>query len=147
MVIAVDFDGCIASGWPGPPYLTPGAKGALRSLKRAGHVLLLYSARANRAYLEDPMLDPLVRAGILQIRMDRWKTAVEENRRQYREMIEFVERELPGVFDAIDDGQQGKPRSADLYLDDRCLRVAVGVPSALDWFDIARMYGEPEGER
>ncbi len=42
---------------------------------------------------------------------------------------------LPGVFDAVDDGQQGKPL-ADVYVDDRS-------PGCLSLVKIGELYGEP----
>lgn len=142
MIIAVDFDGVIADmrgraydDTSVPLRLMPGAKNGLMSLKKAGHVLLLYSARANRAIREDPNLDPLVRSGF------RRRYNLELNRARYEQMLAFVGSELPGIFDAIDDGVQGKP-VVDLFIDDRALRYGPGQ-LALGWRAISQIYGEP----
>jgi len=147
MLLAIDFDGTVVdrggsySDLAAPLRLMPGAKAGLRALKKAGHVLLLYSARANRALREDPQLDPMVRAGVRTVHRRAWTEDRELNQARYQQMIEFVSKELPGVFDAIDDGVQGKP-IVDLFIDDAAVRLGQG-PTAVDWVKIAGMYGEP----
>ena len=148
MLIAIDFDGTVVSmagrsysDVTSPLQFVPGARAGLASLRKAGHVLLLYSARANRALLEDPALDPMVRSGARKVHTKTWDTDRDLNRARYQQMIDFVERELPGVFAAIDDGRQGKP-CADLFIDDRGMRYGNG-PTALSWQGIGRIYGEP----
>lgn len=142
MVIAIDFDGTIVSDdrrfddvWS-PFKLKPGVKEALLSLKRAGHVLVLWSARNNRARQYLPEFDPLVRAGKAvevdsdasrKLHADRW-----------RQMLTFIAAEFPGVFDAIDDGRQGKIH-ADIVIDDRAVRLG---PGGETWQSIASIYGE-----
>jgi hypothetical protein len=54
-------------------------------------------------------------------------------------MLETVERELPGVFDAIDDGSAGK-FSFDLVIDDK----AATFRGPATWSRIARTYGEAD---
>ena len=125
MIIAVDFDGTIVKDNPRNTEavdLLPrdGALEALRALKRAGHTLLLYSTRANRALREDPDLDPLVRAGIRRVDREAWRKAQPLHQRRFSAMAAWVATHLPGVFDAIDDGGQGKP-DVDLFIDDRAL--------------------------
>ena len=146
MVICVDFDGTVAapqvSGDPAAPLqLRTGAREALESLRRAGHVLLLCSARANRAQRIDFQLDPLVRSGDRRVRMASSDEQHAQAEVRYRSMVAFVGRELPGVFHAIDDGCQGKP-VADLYLDDRAIRVGPGS-LGVDWRTVSDMYGQP----
>jgi hypothetical protein len=51
-------------------------------------------------------------------------------------MVDFENRELPGVFAAIDDGAQGKPSPVDLFIEDRC-------GHSVDWHEIAALYGAP----
>lgn len=145
MRIAIDWDGTvITQDRPYADTTTPmefvdGARDALLSLKRAGHLLLLWSGRASRALLVDPTLDPFVRAGVTQVDRAHWLASRAIHRARYEQMIEFVERELPGVFDAIDDGLAGKP-SVDLFIDDKTM-VMRGPAT---WARIARVYGETE---
>jgi hypothetical protein len=148
MLIAVDFDGVIVSkdrpfaDVLSPFKLLPYAKEGLASLKAAGHTLLLFSARANRALLFTPEWDPLVRAGVKRPN----QMALGESRglywARYLQMVKFVETELAGLIDAIDDGMQGKPL-ADLFVDDRASEFGVG---ANGWLDLAHLYGAPLGQ-
>lgn len=148
MLIAIDFDATIVRA--DRPYedvttplkFLPGAKAGLLALKQAGHTLLLYSARTNRSLLYTPEWDPLVRAGIRKVNRARWERERPVHWARYFQMLKFVERELPGVFDVIDDGLQGKPL-ADLFIDDKALRYGFGA-DALGWSTIAAHYGQPE---
>lgn len=148
MIICIDFDDTVVSqrgraydDVTTPLYFVVGAEGALAALKRAGHTLILYSGRANRALRIDPYLDPLVRAGRKRINMDWWTANQPVNEARYQQMLTFVAEKLPGVFDAVDDGVQGKP-SADMYIDDKALRLGHGAYAAL-WYNVAMMHGEP----
>lgn len=148
MVLAIDFDATVVvqegrsyEDVTTPLQFMPYAKQALTALKQAGHVLLLYSARANRALLEDPEYDPLVRAGKRKVDAEAWRRSQKINLQRYKQMVEFVHRELPGIFDAVDDGRQGKP-CVDLFIDDRAVKFGFGA-TAFSWPWIARMYGEP----
>jgi hypothetical protein len=148
VVISIDFDDTIVSqagraydDVTTPLRFMPGAREALVSLKRAGHTLVLFSGRANRALREDPMLDPLIRAGKKRFDRARWERGREVNEARYQQMLAFVEAQLPGVFAAVDDGLQGKP-SADLIIDDKAVRLGHGV-IGLGWRQIAQMHGEP----
>ncbi len=142
MIIAVDFDGTIVSSnreytdVETPLEFLHGAKEGLQSLKAADHVIIIYSARANRALRVDPNLDPLVRAGLRQLDHDWWERNKDLNEVRYQQMLEFCKTELDGIVDVIDDGVQGKP-CAGLFIDDRALRFQQG-----GWKKIARMYGE-----
>ena len=115
------------------------SRDGLRALKLAGHVLVLSSCRANRSLLVDPNLDPLVRAGVRRVPAD-WQKRRDLNQRRLQQMLAFVQAELAGLFDAIDDGASGKV-IADHYLDDRAFRMG-GGPGGLSWGTIARLYGE-----
>lgn len=122
MRIAVDFDGTVVAHGPydlSPPVLRPGARRALWRLRAAGHELLLFSARANRGLRFGPQWDPVTRAGYRRL-PDAWapraECAMAEAR--FRQMVDFVDLELPGVFHAVDDGMQGKP-VVDLFIDDK----------------------------
>ncbi len=60
-------------------------------------------------------------------------------------MVDFVNWQLPGVFDAIDEGDQGKPL-ADLFIDDKVLNIVhAGGPLSSGWNWVARTYGEKHG--
>jgi len=145
VIIAVDFDGTVVSQDRSyddvvtPLEFLPGAREALLSLKRAGHVLLLWSVRASRAHLYDPALNPLVRAGIVPLDRKTWRDSRHLQWARYHQMVDFVDRELPGTFDAIDDGLGGKP-SCDLFIDDKAMIMRGGAT----WARIARQYGEPD---
>jgi hypothetical protein len=116
-----------------PLKLKPGALNALRRLKLAGHVLVLWSGRSNRALMYDPEFDPLVRAGL---RPNIWYDGSRElHADRWREMLAFVEKEMAGIFDAIDDGRCGK-LEADHYIDDRA--IAFGETT---WLQIVDLYG------
>lgn len=147
MIIALDFDGTLVrenayADTAKPLRFLPGAKEALVALKRAGHTLILWSARSNRALLYTPSWDPLVRAGIRKVNLARWRAERPVHQARYRQMLAFVERELTGIIDAVDDGLQGKP-TADLFIDNRALRYGFGA-DALGWRGIAALYGQPE---
>ncbi len=148
MFFGIDFDGTVVQQ-DGRPYddldlpleFMPGAKDALLALKRAGHVLLLWSARMSASLLVDPNLDPLVRAGKRAVDYATWANSLPLNQARVQQMLDFLDRELPGVFDAIDDGAGGKPH-VDAFLDDKALRAGYG-PGAMSWGRLAYLYGEP----
>jgi hypothetical protein len=145
VIIAIDWDGTIVSedraynDVTTPPEFIPGAKEALLSLKRAGHLLVLWSGRASRALLADPLLDPLVRAGAKPVNRQAWLDARHLHMARYRQMLETVERELPGIFTAVDDGMAGK-FSFDLVIDDK----AMAFRGPATWSRIERVYGEAD---
>lgn len=146
MIIAIDFDSTLVDEWgrrfddvTSPFKLMSGARKALQSMKAAGHVVLVYSARANRALREDPMLDPLARIGAVKVDIVQWTKEQPLHKARYRQMVQFCETSLKGLVDAVDDGRQGKP-AADLFIDDRALRFGGGVDGH-SWFDIARQFG------
>ena len=147
MKIAIDFDGTIVE--QDKPYdqtdgnftFVAGAKEALQSLKAAGHILLLWSARASKHHRFNVKLDPLYAAKPWEPRDPEKFYAV--NQARFAEMVEFVNRELPGIFDAIDEGTAGKP-TVDMFIDDRACRLGSGGSS---WDEIQGTYGatsEPE---
>ena len=148
MIIAIDLDGTLVDDSHAyddlttPLRLKPNAREALLSLKKAGHRLVLWSARASRSLLKGPEFDILVRAGVKKANEKTWERTKELHQARYIQMIDFVEEELDGVFDAIDDGLSGKPAGVDLFIDDRAIRFGEG-PLAVDWVTIAQMYGEP----
>ncbi len=140
MIIAIDFDGTIVSQ-DGPydaaaPEFLPGAKDALLALQRAGHRLLLWSARANLANRENWRRNPLWTE-----EPPGWENDRELNEQRYQVMCRFVASELPGVFAAVDDGRQGKPVGVDLFIDDKAIGLG---PLGLEWKQIAYRLGEPE---
>lgn len=148
MRIAVDFDDTIVEqdrpydDTTTPLVFKPGAEAALHSLKRAGHQLLLWSARASAHLRTDPELDVWVRAGVRKLDRARWEKKQPVNEARYQQMLAFVKERLPDVFDAIDDGRGGKP-SVDLFIDDRALRLGHGT-LGVGWSTIANIFGEPE---
>ena len=146
MIIAIDFDSTLVDGWgrkfsdtTSPFKLMGGARKALQSMKQAGHVVLVFSARANRALREDPMLDPLARVGAVKVDIVQWTKEQPLHEARYRQLVQFCETSLRGLVDAVDDGRQGKP-AADLFIDDRALRFGGGVDGH-SWFDVARQFG------
>ena len=146
MIIVIDFDGTVVEYDSDPPTLAPFVREALAALKLAGHTLILQSSRACLASRLNPFLHPLARAeGADEIDVEWWDAHERpEAERRYQDMLDFVARELPGAFDAIDDGVCGKI-PADLYLDDRGVRIGHrGQLYALDWRAVAQRYGEFE---
>jgi hypothetical protein len=147
MLIAVDFDGTIVSAdrpyadVTTPLVLLPGAKEGLQALKRADHTLMLWSARTNRSLLYTPDWDPMVRKGLRKPHLPKWAGTRALNWARYFQMLSFIDTALPGIFDVVDDGLQGKPL-ADLFIDDRSLRYGFGA-DAVGWSGIALLYGQP----
>lgn len=146
MIVAVDLDSTLVDEWgrkfsdtTSPLKLMGGARKALQAMKAAGHVVLLYSARSNRALRVDPELDPLVRAGVVRLDRKAWEAEQPLHEARYQQMVQFAATQLKGLVDAVDDGAQGKP-VADLFIDDRALRFGGGVDGH-SWFDIARQFG------
>jgi hypothetical protein len=147
VIIAVDFDGVIVNqdraydDLESPLQFNPGAREALLELKAAGHLLILWSGRLSSALLVDPMLDPLVKAGKKKVNLEWWRdSSLPIHQARAKQMLDFISRYLPGVFDAIDDGAGGKP-SVDLFIDDRAIRFGVG-PFSVAWDYIGHVYGE-----
>ena len=119
--------------------MVEGIDEAIPMLRRAGHVLLLWSARANRSLLFDPMLDPLVRAGVVRLDMEHWRKSQELHRARYQQMLAFVAEHCVGWFDAIDDGAAGKP-IVDLFIDNNALRLGGGL-GGVGWRAVGKAYG------
>lgn len=147
MRIAVGFDGVIVEregrlyhDTTTPLVLVPGAREGLAALKAAEHLVIVSSTRANLALREDPMLDPLVRAGAVPLDRTAWARARPIHVARYEQMVRFVDAQLAGLVDAVDDGRQGKV-SADLYLDSQAVRLARGGPGAQGWDAIAALWG------
>lgn len=142
MIIAIDFDNTVVEqdgaydDLKTPLRLKPMARQALMALKSSGHILLLFSARANRALVNVPDDDPLHRAGI--VNRKQGVKSLQLNRKRFKQMVDFIEEELPNIFDAIDDGKQGKP-NADLFIDDKAITFG---PLGLNWGQIAARYGD-----
>jgi len=129
--IVVDFDGVVIERTPDPGdpaedmQLLEDARAGLQALKLAGHVLILSSCRSNTAQRVDWRLNPLWREHVEPFDERRWEATRQLWQAAHERMIAFVGRELPGVFDAIDDGRQGKIL-ADLYIDDKAFRLSWG---------------------
>ncbi len=147
MIFAVDFDGTVVrqqgrryDDLDTPLEFMPGAERALKALKAAGHVLLLWSARASRSLLYDPMLDSLVRAGVRPLDVERWRKSQPIHLARYRQMLTFATERLAGIFDAVDDGAAGKP-IVDCIIDNIALRLGDGM-GGVGWYVIQEMYGD-----
>ena len=90
------------------------------------------------------MLDPLVLNGTRLIDFEKWRASQPVYQARYEQMVQFVHSRLAGIFDAIDDGAQGKP-IADLFIDDRGLRFQPArTKFATDWSAVAQSFGSPE---
>lgn len=145
MILAIDFDGTLVrqdrpyDDLESPLVFMPDAELVVPALKAAGHVLLQWSARASRALLFDPMLNPLVRAGVVPLDIAAWKKSQPLNLARHRQMLDFLATRCPGWFDAIDDGAGGKPL-VDVFIDDKALRLGRGR-GATGWWAIGEMYG------
>lgn len=147
LVAVIDFDGTVVreddhafDDLSAPLRLMPGAREGLRALRRAGHALVLWSRRASLALRNgDPALDPLVQALVRPGRPDG-RASLHEAR--YRQMVAFVERELPGVFAYVYRGGEIDKPAADLFIDNLAIRLGDGV-GGLAWRRIAALYGEP----
>ena len=144
MLIALDFDGVIVSqkgrrfsDVTTPLQFLPYAREGVARLKKAGHTLVVFSARSNRSLLYTADWDPLVRAGVKRPNEAAWSQARDLHWARYQQMVKFIESELAGLIDAIDDGLQGKPL-ADLFVDDRAAEFGVG---AKGWLELAHLYG------
>jgi hypothetical protein len=145
MIIAVDFDNTIVAArhpyddLKTPLQFLPGAKEGLLALKNADHVLLLWSARSSLCLRVDWRLNPLWASGTVPLDVDAWQENVALEEARYQQMLDFVAKELPGVFDAVDNGCMGKP-IVDLFIDDKAVQ-SVGI-LGMNWQTIARTYGE-----
>jgi len=147
MIIAVDFDGTVVRRRrrSSELELMPDVEMGLAALKAAGHTLVLVSSRANLARRKNATLNPLfIRRGSASdsANEDRDRHLAEK---RYQNMLTFVAERIPDMFDAIDDGGQGKVE-ADLYIDNRAVNFcSVGSgPSSMDWADIGETYGDPD---
>lgn len=145
MNIAIDFDDTIVQRKPydntdGHFEFVSGAREALYALKRAGHLLLLWSARSSLHLRRDWRLNALWVARPDRFDQARIEKSYELNERRYQEMLRFVALELPDVFDAIDGGCSGKP-SVDVFIDDKALLLG---GAGVSWAEVAHAYGEPD---
>lgn len=146
MIFAIDFDGTLVSqdrpydDLETPLQLLPGAKEALRSLKAAGHTVVVFSARASAWLRIDPLKDPLVTKGLKKVDFAEWQRKQPLHEARYQEMRTFCHEELAGLVDAVDDGVQGKPQ-ADVFIDDRAIRFDAGAHVGFDWNEIRSVYG------
>lgn len=144
MIIAVDFDGTVVErnteyGDEVEDFeLVPFAYQSLMALKNSGHVLILTSCRANIAQRYDWRKNPLWSNRKVPFDENKWREGLVRAQRAYQNMVTFVNDKLSGLFDAIDDGEQGKV-IAHLYLDDRAFRITYR-----SWQEVANAYGEPE---
>lgn len=144
MIIAIDFDGTIVE--QDKPYdqvdsefrFVAGAEEALRALHRAGHTLLLWSARASLALRQNWQLNPIWRADPDSSVAARAEASYELNERRYQEMLDFVQNHLSGLFAAIDDGTGGKPL-VDLFVDDKAVQLG---GAGVSWPELRHTHGE-----
>jgi hypothetical protein len=145
MIFAIDFDGTVVhedhayDDLKTPLRFMPGAREALLALKAAGHTLFLWSGRAS--VLLDPRRSQLWKAGISKRSHEEWEKRLPLQRARYDQMVRFVNQNLPGIFDAIDDGEGGKP-PADVFIDNRAFRLGHGA-GGVSWYQLAHWYGSP----
>lgn len=129
LTFALDFDGTIVEA-DEPLRLRPSARQAIEDIKRAGHRLVLFSARCTP-------IDPTPE---LDDQVARWyatgevPTQVTDQWKRFEEMRAFLKAER--LWDLFDDIWQapGKPY-ATVYVDDRFVSP--------DWPALAATYGEP----
>jgi hypothetical protein len=139
VLFAIDGDGTLFMDRPYEDVDTPlelraGCRVALESMKAAGHVHLLWTARGNRSLLFTPTWDPLVANGTTRFSEKAWRAARDLHWARWQHVCRFVREELDGLIDAIDPGLQGKPL-VDIFLDDR-------TPAGpVDWRDLRLRYG------
>ena len=128
MQIAVDFDGTLTRGdmLGGPPVLREGAASGLRALAAAGHTLILHSVR----FTSDPFGDD---------------PTGEKSRTWTREAEVFLRREKLWCLFAEVWTRPGKPY-ADVYLDDRAVRIGDGTAGSTSWANVAEWYGIASGD-
>lgn len=145
-IIGVDMDGTVVYAMPGhkhhlrPLQLIPGAIDGLRGLKNDGHVLLLATRRANLARRFDPMLNPLIRAGVVPY-PDDWDPRMAQAR--YQQAVDFANNQIPGIFDAVDDGRQGRP-DVDYMIDDGAITMRTWQQVVVE---IRRMIAQDENSK
>jgi hypothetical protein len=145
MKLAIDFDGTLVvqagrkyEDFTTPLELMPGAEKAVRSLKAAGHTLILWSARASPNLLVNPRsvgiaLDPEYK----RMSHEHFHMSLEVNRGRFRQMLDFARDRMPGVFSFVTSDKMG----ADVFIDDKALRLSPG-PAGLSWGEIALLYGD-----
>ena len=121
MIIAVDFDSTLVDEWgrkfsdtTSPLKLMGGARKALEGMKAAGHLVVVASARANRALRIDPELDPLVRAGVVKVDRKAWDAEQPLHEARYQQMVQFCATTLKGLVDAVDDLTPRRPGQREL---------------------------------
>lgn len=127
LVIAVDFDGTLVADRR-PLTFRPGAREGLLAMKKAGHHLILFTARAT----------PLDEGPELANEVERFyaygeiPVAAEAQWRRFNEMRSFLQQ--VGMWSAFDEVWQspGKPH-ADIFVDDRF--------QTPDWLSIIREFG------
>jgi hypothetical protein len=133
LVLAIDFDGTLVEENPPPMHWLPYAKESLYSLKRAGHTLVLYSARLTPRYELAPTPSARMEAAEFW-RTGNLPTDVTEQWDRCVQMRTFLMREhVWDVFDAVWQNP-GKP-PADKFIDDRF--------EDPNWVDIYRYLGVP----
>lgn len=131
LVLALDFDHTLVDPVPPPIHWRPYAKETVFALKRAGHHLVLFSARLTPRY--ELCATPAARAEADEF----WRTGnlppdVDEQWQRCAEMREFLIREQAwDLFDAVWQNP-GKP-PADRFVDDKFEEP--------NWLDIWRLCG------
>lgn len=146
MIIGVDYDNTIVEegrnyeDYTSPPRFLPGAKEGVLSLKKAGHTLVLWSARASPNLITAPdatgaVLDPEFK----RVSLATFKARLKVNRGRYDQMLSFIRKEFPGVFSMVTSDKH----AIQIFIDDKALRLGPG-PSGLTWAEISHIYGEPD---
>lgn len=141
MTFGIDFDGVLVDKLP--LRLKPGARLALRSLRAAGHLLVLHSGRLSPPGGDVPPGTSPSRyaAEWGEARREAW----EYSARHRLEMFDFLRAEsLLGLFDEVWD-RPGKPWHVDAFVDDKA--VPFGGRGGSGWARIAEDHGEPSHGR
>ena len=145
MIISIDFDRALAAPHSYDAVdvrLRASAVRALAALRKAGHVLVLTSPRANLSLRVDPELNPLVRAGVVRIDRGTWESSRGVHSARFKTMLEAI-KPVGHLFAAVDDGGQGPllvdlAVTGDLVINGR----SMAVEPRRAWAELAITYGD-----
>lgn len=148
MILAIEFEGAIVAithKWS-PQLkedflLLPGVKNSLECLRQAKHTLILYSSRACISIkYSDILTSPTGTSQAAVLNKNIYAGMQSLYKERFDNMVEFIEKHLPGLFDVIDDGNYNK-NTADIIIDNRLL--CAGGRSVNDgWGFVTATYGD-----